>query len=159
MFLNLFYNKKRQIFISDRKKRSRKYHVSCLVQLERLAQYLHCTAHCSCLEFILQNDESRQIFPHFWGRLLSTALLDRARSSAKYFYHTVFSRDFPRSTRFWLLSSTKLELEKVEEKKGTARFKLGLVSSTLLCKVSRYFYYDIETEFTKLRISVLCGWA
>ena len=134
MFLNLFYNKKRQIFISDRKKRSRKYHVSCLVQLERLAQYLHCTAHCSCLEFILQNDESRQIFPHFWGRFLSTALLDRARAVAKYFYHTAFSRDFPRSARFWLLS-TKLELEKVE-KKGTARFKSELVSSTLLCKVT-----------------------
>ena len=66
LFLNLFYDKKVNFYIlQKKKKRSRKYHVSCLVQLERLAQYLHCTAHCSCLEFILQNDESRQIFPHF----------------------------------------------------------------------------------------------
>ena len=65
LFLNLFYDKKGKFLQPIEKKRSRKYHVSCLVQLERLAQYLHCTAHCSCLEFILQNDESRQIFPHF----------------------------------------------------------------------------------------------
>ena len=68
LFLNLFYNKKVNFYILQKKKKKQKISRQLFGSARTTCSILalrRFTVHCSCLEFILQNDESRQIFPHF----------------------------------------------------------------------------------------------